>query len=168
MLAAHANLDADPLPPIQEAAVLFAAGHSAAARSLIESQLATPGGRGDARAHAMLAELDDAYVPAAPIEVPGTFALEGIVAAEHRGIPALAVHARARRAFAIDLGRVERIDFSFAGDFAAMLHGFHAAGRRVILVNCRELELALLEAMGAGRYVSFLRRATAGLARAAA
>jgi hypothetical protein len=154
---AQPALQSPPVPPIQEAAVLFSAGHAAAAAAVLSA--AASDTHRDPRAAAMLLELDPEWQAPPPLSAPGTFALEGVLAAGHEGVRALAAHAQARRAFAIDMGRIERIEYVFAGALTAMLRGFHAAGRRVILVNCRELEVALLEAMGAGRYVSFLRRA---------
>lgn len=168
MIAApQPSLQSSALPPTQEAAILYAAGHDAAAAAVLDA--ATSDGKNpEPRACAMRRELEGTSEPPAPVIAPGTFQLEGVLAAGHEGVRALAGHAQSRRAFAIDMGRVQRIEYVFAGALTAMLRGFHAAGRRVILVNCRELEMALLEAMGAGRYVSFLRRAAPGLERAAA
>lgn len=166
--AEHPSLLAVEPPPTHEAAILHAAGFKLHAVALLQEVIASPVGRGDPRARAMLHELESPGQPPSPLQAPGTFVLKGTVGPTHPGLKALEAHARSRRAFAIDMGAVERIEYAYAGEFTAMLRGFHAAGRRVIVVNCRELEINLLEAMGAGRYVSFLRRAAHATELAAA
>lgn len=174
-----AQLFTEELPPTHEAAVLFAAGFADAALELVRAEVARSG---DKRAFLMLLDLchvtgrreefdalfdevrqrfgDEAHPGwgyPTPVETPGSYAMAGHLSAKQTDLQRLAAHVGPRKAAAVDLGEVERIDFEFAGSFVALMRSCHAAGKRVILANVNELNAALLEAFGANRYTLLIR-----------
>ena len=174
------DIVAAEVSPAQEAAVLHSAGFTHAAIEAL--RLHVEGGAAERREWHMLLELYhcdgrrqafDALLaeyrrefpgarhphwgyPAA-IEAPGTIPLNGLVSKQAE-LEQLAAFVRSRRAAAVDMGEVERIEYDLLASLAKLLREFHAAGRRVILANIAEIHATLLEACGADRYVVLMRR----------
>lgn len=176
-----------------EAALLFAAGKVQAARACLEEVLER--GISDPRAWTMLFDLHrvlgeraqfdvllDSYrqlFPGAPVPswsnagMPagtGVIPLCGVLARSSDLEPLRAAH-RAR-IVAIDLGCLERLDFTLAPVFCALVRMLVSRGKRIILANVCELHVALLREMGLPESITVLpRRALAapgpGLALAA-
>ncbi|HET7731857.1 MAG TPA: hypothetical protein VFK48_17690 [Usitatibacter sp.] len=92
-----------------------------------------------------------------PVELASTVALKGILAGAD-DLRGLYMCARERKILAVDMGEVERIEYSYAGTFAASLKALNASGKRVILVNLAEVHAVLLEMFGAHKYVAMMRR----------
>lgn len=166
---------------VQGAALLFSANLADAAIGELEDCLRNDPAR-DPRAWAMLFELCsaknrlDAFEEIAtrysmpfstakalrgaapvPVEMASTVALKGILASADnlRGLYACA---RERKILAVDMGEVERIEYSYAGTFVASLKALTASGKRVILVNLAEVHAVLLEMFAAHKYVALMRR----------
>lgn len=177
-----AMLHTEELMRVREAAVLFAARFDVAARQLLEEEIASSGARAGDTAVTMLFEIlhllglraefdalaarcrtgpDGATPPAwgfpAQVAAPGTFELEGTIASPG-ALAGLVAHAHRRNTVAVDMGRVERIDFGFGAAFGQTLQVFHHQGKRVILANIAEVHAAMLESLGADHHVVLLRR----------
>ncbi len=178
-----AQIQADTLLPAQEAAVLFSAGFIDAAIELLRAHTGEGAGKHERKAWLLLLDALQAagrrgafeatlaeyrtffggeahpgwgYPP--PIDAPGTLAVGGVLSSSCARLPGLVAHVSARKAAAIDMGCVERIDFHFLSTLATLLRDFHAAGRRVILANVSELNATLLETLGAQRHAALIRR----------
>lgn len=163
----------------EEAAVLFAAGHGAAA--MAQLQAVVEAGEADRRTWLVLLDLCHAmqrredfdrllaafesrfgkdshagwgYPPA--IEASGAHSLGGVMTST-TDLGALSRHVAPRSAAAFDMGQVERIELDFAPALHALLRTWHAAGKRVILANISELNASLLEVFGADRYAVLMR-----------
>lgn len=172
---------AGELAAAQEAAVLHSAGFTAAAIEVLHARI--EGGEADRREWVMLLELChvegrrdefDAWLATyrsrfpgarhpewgypAPIEAPGTFPLKGLVGAKEANLDEITAFVRSRRAAAIDMGEVHRIDFDFVARLSTLMREFHMAGRRVILANIAEIHATLLEAFGIDSCVALMRR----------
>ena len=176
---AEAAVSCEQVGGAEEAAVLFAAGHGAAA--IARLQAAVEAGDADRRTWLVLLDLCHAmqrredfdrllaafeqrfgsdshagwgYPPA--IEAPGAHSLAGVMGVT-TDLGALARHVRPRTAAAFDMGQVERIELDFAPALHALLRTWHAAGKRVILANISELHASLLEVFGSHRYAVLMR-----------
>lgn len=165
-----------------EAALLFAAGRVADCRSCLGEMLeANPS---DPRPWAMRFDLHRALgeqaqfdsllecfrerFPAAPLPswsgaaIPagaGVIALTGVLARPSDLAPMLA--AGAARIVAIDLGRLERLDYALAPLFCASLRALAARGKRILLANVCELHGVLLREIGLPDAIAVLPRRTA-------
>lgn len=174
-----------------EAALLFAAGHVAAARACLDEVLER--NVSDPRAWTLLFDLHrvlhererfDAMLaayrevfPQAPVpawESPAipsgsaAIALHGVLACPADLRPLQSLHGA--RIVAIDCGRLERLDFALAPMFCSTLRQAVAAGKRIILANVCDLHEALLAEVGLPAGLTLLPRraaATASLALAA-
>jgi anti-anti-sigma regulatory factor len=105
-----------------------------------------------------------------PIVAPNSFPLAGVLGASREDLDGLARFAYGRKSVVVDMSEVERIDYAFVHALQALLAGFGASGKRVILANVAEAIAVLLETVGADRHVVVMRRhrrASAPLAKAA-
>ena len=185
-MSAH-PLHAEALPVLREAAVLYAAKFPEAAESALRSRLQAEGK--DREASEMLLEIlhltdnRDEFEEAAarhaavfaceppewgfpePVRASGTFELAGTLDSPAH-LEGLVPHARSRAAIAIDMSRVERIDFAFVPAFRDALRLFRHQGQRVILANIAEVHAALLQSFGPMENVVLLRRARTAALRA--
>ena len=173
-------LQAGSLPIAQEAAVLFSARFAAAAERLLCAHISTSGHLDHA---AWVTLLEILYrvekradfealarryaatfgLPAAPpwgypepVAAPGAFLLEGSLSSREQ-LEGLMRHGRTRTTCAVDMSRVDRIDFAFTPQLAETLRAMHHQGKRVILANIAELHAGLLESFGTEHAV-LLRR----------
>ena len=160
-----------------EGALLFAAGHAAAARACLDDLLQE--NVSDPRAwtplldiHRLLGERDcfDALMssyrevfPRAPAPSwdcgpiprgPGVITLCGVLA-RSADLQALQVP-HGHHIVAIDLGRLERLAFGLTPVFCSALHRAAAMGKRVILANVCELHELLLREVGLPPQVTVL------------
>ena len=184
MLSLHdSSLTAQVPAPLQEAAVLFAAGHAEAACGVLHAQLLAHGDELEpavwiafleacaAVGHAELRrqwstrfvarfgfEAPDVAAPAAPIVAPGCVALEGTLADPCPAIAAIPLKG-AGKAVCLDFSRVDRIDFQALPMLSAELRRLGLAGRRVVIANVSALQAALLDVAGIARSAVLIRRA---------
>lgn len=93
----------------------------------------------------------------APVHVGSAIALQGVLAGSG-DLGDLHAAARGRRILPIDMGNVERIDYAFAGEFAATLRSLAGAGKRVMLVNVAEVHVVLLELFDVPSHAVVMRR----------
>lgn len=172
----------EQFPPAQEAAILFAAAFEDAARALLEAEIAERP-LASRQPWLMLLELHQAmqdrkafdqllmrYCKAfktltrpdwgypQPIEAAGTLALRGDLGIAGDHCAEVMKHAAARKALALDMGEVRRIDFEYATRLAFTLRTLHQMNKRVILANIGELAAALLEAVGVEHHAVLMRR----------
>ncbi|HET7729428.1 MAG TPA: STAS domain-containing protein [Usitatibacter sp.] len=178
------QLQSERVGGVQGAALLFSANLADAAIGELEDCLRSDPAR-DPRAWTMLFELCSAKgrldtfeeiaarhsmpfgaakvprraVPV-PVELASTVSLKGTLAGAD-DLRGLYMSARERKIIAVDMGDVERIDYSYAGAFAASLKALNACGKRVILVNLPEVHAVLLEMLGAHKHVALMRRKSA-------
>jgi len=102
-------------------------------------------------------------LPAAPawgypprVAAPGAFVLEGSISSGEQ-LEDLVRHGATRTTCAVDMSRVDRIDFAFTPRLAEALRAMHQQGKRVILANIAELHAGLLESFGV-EHALLLRR----------
>jgi hypothetical protein len=177
-----AQLHIEELESATEAAVLFSANFVDAALALLRAETDRSLDPASIRAWLMLLELyhlvdrrsefealaaryhrafnvstPPAWGYGAPVSAPNMISLAGVIAS-NGDLARLVDHARTCRTVAIDMSEVRRIDFAFALSFSELLRAFHLEGRRVILANISEINVALLETLGADRHVVLLRR----------
>ena len=88
----------------------------------------------------------------------GTLMLEGVMDRASECLAHIQRHGTGCSTMAIDMSRVERIDFGLVGELAGCLRALHLAGKRVILANISAVNSALLEALGVQQYIAFIRR----------
>jgi len=186
-MSASSLQHAEALPILHEAAVLYAAKFPEAAERALRARLQDEGK--DREASEMLLEIlhladkrAEFEVAAArhadvfaceppewgfadPVRASGTFELAGTIDAPAH-LEGLVPLARSRPAIAIDMSRVERIDFAFVPAFRDALRLFRHQGQRVILANIAEVHAALLQSFGPMENVVLLRRARTATMRA--
>jgi len=165
-----------------QAAVLFAAGRGEAAMRMLRRECEEKRAHAGPKAWDMLLELchflgerdefeavsrlhaqvypsEAAPAWGFPVAVmaPGMARLEGVLAGM-ADLHGLIESTKARKTVAIDLGRLERIDFTFAPVLCALFRTWGFQSRRIILANIAELHAELLQRLGIGPHVALLRR----------
>jgi hypothetical protein len=183
MRTTDSGIAAEEVGGCRQAAILFAAGFTEAARALLAEQVSGAPRDADRRAFLMLLELDqvaqqrarydevaqryadvfDEPAPAlwdeaAPIQAMGALALEGVLSGTGESLARLAAYAESRSTVALDAGRLQKIEFECLAALTRLLSGLAAGGKRIIFGNVSELQATLLETAGTARHAMVVRR----------